>query len=145
MVTCSAPMRPAIFVPLNTRPGKEQAPIEPGARCILWLPWLAPWPVKLWRFMAPAKPLPRLTAVTSTRSPLARHVGLDLLADLVAVDGVEAQLDQAHARLDAGLGEVPGLGLVQLAGVLAAVGDLDGGVAVALGGLDLHDPQRARP
>ena len=46
--------------------------MEPGARCILWLPWLAPWPLKLWRFMAPAKPLPRLTAVTSTLSPLAR-------------------------------------------------------------------------
>ena len=37
------------------------------------------------------------------------EVDLDLLADLVAADVVEAQLDQAHARLDAGLGEVAGL------------------------------------
>ena len=40
------------------------------------------------------------------------------------------------------LREVSGLGLGQLASVLAAVGDLQGGVSVALGRLDLHDPRR---
>ena len=27
--------------------GNEHEPTEPGERCILWLPWLAPWPLKL--------------------------------------------------------------------------------------------------
>ena len=60
-----------VFKGLKTRPGYEAEPIEPGARWCLWLPWLAPWPLKLWRFMVPAKPLPRLTAVTSTWLPAA--------------------------------------------------------------------------
>ena len=40
-----------------------------GARCFLWFPWLAPWPLKLWRCITPVKPLPLLMPVTSTRSP----------------------------------------------------------------------------
>ena len=44
----------------------------------------------------------------------------DLLADLVAVDRVEAQLDQALAGGDVGLGEVAGLGLGQLPRVAEA-------------------------
>ena len=72
VVTCWPPMRPAIRVPLKTRAGVAQAPIEPGARWCLWLPWAPPWPLKLWRFMAPAKPLPLDTAVTSTCSPACR-------------------------------------------------------------------------
>ena len=71
MVTFSPPMRPAILVPRNTRDGVAQAPMEPGARCVRWVPCEAGRPLKLWRFMAPAKPLPLLTAVTSTRSPSA--------------------------------------------------------------------------
>ena len=43
------------------------------------------------------------------------QVDLELLADLVAVDVVEAQLDQPGAGRDAGLGEVAGLGLGELA------------------------------
>ena len=132
-------------MPLNTRPGNEQAPIEPGERCILWLPWLAPWPLKLWRFMAPAKPLPRLTAVTSTCSPLASTSTLISWPTSKPSTSSRRSSTRLRTGLHAGLGEVARLGLVQLAGVLAAVGDLDGGVAVALGGLDLHDPQRARP
>ena len=63
----------------------------------------------------------------------------DLLADLVAVDVLESQLDEAVARIDGHLGEVAGLGLVQLPGVAVAVGHLEGAVAVTLGRLDLHD------
>ena len=100
MVTCSWPMWPDIRRPLNTRPGKAHEPIAPGARWCLWLPWLAPWPLKLWRFIVPAKPLPRLTAVTSTFDAGGDDVDEDLLADLVAVDVVEAQLDEALARVD---------------------------------------------
>ena len=95
--------------------------------------------------MAPAKPLPLLTAVTSTSSPAANEVDGDLLADLEAADVVEAELDEAHARGDACLLEVAGLGLVELPGVLLAEGDLQRAVAVALGGLDLDDAERLRP
>ena len=49
--------------------GVAQAPIEPGARCALWFPWLAPWPLKLWRAITPVKPLPFEMPVTSTSSP----------------------------------------------------------------------------
>src|SRR5665647_3226472 len=45
------PMRPAIFMPLNTRPGVAHAPMEPGLRWFLCEPCeeLTPW--KPWRFM----------------------------------------------------------------------------------------------
>ena len=69
VVTLSPPMRPAMRVPLNTRAGVAHWPMEPGARCTRWAPWLARWPENPWRFMAPAKPLPLETAVTSMRSP----------------------------------------------------------------------------
>src|SRR6185312_7537124 len=69
VVTRSLPIRPAIRVPLNTRPGVAQPPIEPGRRCTACAPWLAPWPLKPWRFMVPAKPLPWLVPVTSTNAP----------------------------------------------------------------------------
>ena len=32
-------MRPAIRVPLNTRAGVAQAPMEPGRPVLLWVPW----------------------------------------------------------------------------------------------------------
>src|SRR5439155_4978605 len=73
VVTFWAPRRPAMRVPRNTRAGVAQAPMAPGALCFLWLPWAAGWPLKLWRFMGPAKPRPRLTAVTSTSSPAVRR------------------------------------------------------------------------
>ena len=76
MVTFSPPMRPAIRVPWNTRDGVAQAPMEPGARWVRWAPWEAGMPPKPWRFMAPAKPLPLLTAVTSTLSPSASRSAL---------------------------------------------------------------------
>src|SRR6266508_1417886 len=72
VVTRSPPMRPAILVPLNTREGVAQAPMAPGERCLRSTPWLAFRPLKPWRFMTPAKPLPLLTAVTSTFSPASR-------------------------------------------------------------------------
>src|SRR5690606_18033499 len=68
-----------------------------------------------------------------------QHVGLELLAHLVLGHVVEAELDEPDARLDARLLELPELGLGDLAGLLRAEGDLQGGVPVALVGLDLHD------
>src|SRR5690606_30806615 len=68
-----------------------------------------------------------------------QQVGGQLLAHLVGGGVGQTQFHQLHARVDRGLGEVPGLGLVELAGVTAAVGDLEGAVAVVVGRLDLHD------
>ena len=42
---------------------------QAGVRWERWLPWDAPWPLKLCRFIPPVKPLPLLTAMASTRSP----------------------------------------------------------------------------
>ena len=44
-------------MPLNTRDGVAEAPIEPGART-LWEPWDLGPDEKLWRLIVPAKPLP---------------------------------------------------------------------------------------
>ena len=55
---------------------------------------------------------------------------------------LDAKLDQPAARLNAGAREVPRLGLVEGLGPPQPVGDLDGGVPVALWCLDLHDAHR---
>src|SRR5690606_34904363 len=62
-------------------------------------------------------------------------------ADLV---GLHAQLPQAPAGFDLGLGQVAGFRLVDQRGPLAADGDLHGAVAVGLHGLDLGDAVRSR-
>ena len=70
------PMRPAMRRPLKTRPGVAQPPMEPGERCLRWVPWLAPRPLKPWRFMTPAVPLPLLVPTTSTSAPAANTSAL---------------------------------------------------------------------
>ena len=50
-------MRPGPLMPLNTREGVAEAPIEPGART-LCEPWDFGPAAKLWRLIVPAKPLP---------------------------------------------------------------------------------------
>src|SRR5205807_922448 len=67
-------------------------------------------------------------------------VGLQLLAHLVGAGVVDPQLDHLLARFDPGLGEVPGLGPRQAAGLDDAEGDLERAVAVVLERLHLHDP-----
>ena len=61
-------MRPGIFIPLKTRAGSAEAPIEPGART-LWEPWETGPRLKLWRLIVPWKPLPIATADTFTLVP----------------------------------------------------------------------------
>ena len=68
-MTFAAPSWPAIFLPLNTLPGSWHWPVEPWLRCETDTPWLARKPPKLWRFIAPAKPLPIDTPDTSTNWP----------------------------------------------------------------------------
>src|SRR5262249_37314875 len=68
-VVLTLPIRPAIRRPLNTRPGVARPPMEPGARCLRWVPCEAPRPRKPCRFITPAVPLPLVLPLTSTSSP----------------------------------------------------------------------------
>ena len=61
-------MWPAIRMPLNTREGVAEAPIEPGARTLCEPCDLGPLE-KLWRLIVPAKPLPFERPLTFTASP----------------------------------------------------------------------------
>jgi len=70
---------------------------------------------------------------------LGEHIDLDLLAHFEAVDAVETQLDELAASIDTSRSEVTRLGLGELLGVAVTIGHLEGGVAVSLGGLHLHD------
>src|SRR5581483_5475066 len=65
----SPPMRPAMRMPLNTRPGVVPLPTEPGAPWRSDWPWVLGPPRKPWRFTTPAKPCPFEVPVTSTSSP----------------------------------------------------------------------------
>src|SRR5690606_33772738 len=71
-------------------------------------------------------------------------VGLDLAAHFEVADLVvgHAQLPEATAGFDLGLGQVTGFRLVHQHGALAADGDLHGAVAVGLAGLHLGDAVR---
>ena len=55
-------------MPLITRDGYDEAPIEPGARWNIE-PCVAAPPAKWWRLTTPWKPWPLLVPMTSTRSP----------------------------------------------------------------------------
>ena len=91
-------MRPGPRMPLNTREGVAQAPIEPGrGRCAS----RGQGPVeKLWRLTVPWKPLPFARPRLSL-SGLER-VGADLVADL-ELAGLAAELGQLPQRRRAGL------------------------------------------
>ena len=69
VVTRTAPMWPAIFLPLNTLPGSWHWPVEPWLRWLIDTPCDARRPPKLCRFMLPAKPLPIEVPATSTNWP----------------------------------------------------------------------------
>ncbi len=66
----------------------------------------------------------------------------DLLANGEVADIVEPQLNEGWARLNARLVEVPSLGHGELSGILHALRDLDGAVAVGIRCLDLNDTAR---
>src|SRR5262249_34467007 len=67
-VTRLPPMRPAILIPLRTRDGVADAPIEPGLRMLCEPCDLGPEP-KLWRLIVPWKPLPIPRPETLILSP----------------------------------------------------------------------------
>ena len=62
------PIRPAILMPLKTREGVAEAPIEPGLRT-LCEPCVTGPREKLWRLIVPWKPLPIPIPPTFTLSP----------------------------------------------------------------------------
>src|SRR5207244_3068923 len=67
-VTRLPPMRPAILMPLKTRDGVADAPIEPGLR-MLCEPCERGPELKLWRLIVPWKPLPMPIPATLILSP----------------------------------------------------------------------------
>ena len=140
VVTWCPPMRPAMRVPLKTRAGVAQAPMDPGERCFLWLPWAAPWPLKLWRFMAPAKPLPLDTAMASTRSPGSMTSAVSCWPTSKPLASSMRSSTRCRPGSTPAAAKWPCSGLVRVRGPAHAPGDLQGGVALALGRLHLHHP-----
>src|SRR4051794_4474041 len=74
-----------------------------------------------------------------------QQVDLQFLAHREGAGVIDPQLDQANARLDTGLGEVPQLRLGEALVLLGAVGHLERGVPVVLRSLDLDDAKRRDP
>ena len=62
------PIWPGPRMPLKTREGVADAPIEPGART-LCEPWRLGPLAKLWRLIVPWKPLPLEVPEIFTRAP----------------------------------------------------------------------------
>ena len=65
------PIWPGPRMPLNTRAGSAEAPIEPGARTLCEPCDLGP-EAKLWRLIVPAKPLPFEMPETFTVWPFSK-------------------------------------------------------------------------
>ena len=133
-------MWPAIFLPLNTRPGSCRLPVEPWLRCETDTPCEARRPPKLCRFIAPAKPLPIETPETSTILAGDEMADMDLGPDLEQrLLGIDPELADHRLRLDLRLGEVAAHRLGDVLGLARADAELDGRVAVLLRGPHGHD------
>ena len=141
-VTRLPPIRPAILMPLNTREGVAEAPIEPGART-LCEPWARGPLEKLWRLIVPWKPLPIPIPETLIASPGCEELDRHRLAGDRALDPA-AELDQRAVGADAEALEVAALGLAELAGGHRVEGELHRLVAVELARSSPGRPGRAR-
>ena len=108
-VTRPPPIRPGPRMPLNTRDGVAEAPIEPGART-LCEPWDLGPEEKLWRLIVPAKPLPLDLPEILTFWPDLERVDGDGLAD-EQLAGLVAELREVTVRRGVGLLEVAELRL----------------------------------
>ena len=124
------PIWPGPLMPLNTRAGSAEAPIEPGART-LCEPW-RPGPVKVVALdralealaLGDARDLDPLTGLEDrVDAQLVAHLGLT---------GVAAELAQVFEIADPGLSQVPELRLVELLLGHLTEADLHGVIAVAL-------------
>ena len=113
-------------------------PVEPWLRWLTDTPWVARRPPKLCRFIAPAKPLPIETPVTSTFWPATKCSADELGADLDQGVGIDPELDQLALRLDAGLGEMAAHRLGHVLHLDLADAELQRRVAVLLLGALRH-------
>ena len=130
MVTRSSPIWPAIFLPSKVLPGSWRWPVEPWARWVTELPWLARWPRKFQRFIEPAKPLPIEVPVTSTNWP-----GTKWSAVIVAPTGImssSATRNSTSLRFGSTLATAkwPRCALVVFLTLAQPGAELDGGIAV---------------
>ena len=125
---------------MKTRDGVAEAPIEPGARTLC-----EPWPrgpeLNRWRLIVPWKPLPMPMPATLTLSPGSKSSTVTVSPCDGAVDAA-AELDEAAVGAEAGLREVPELGLRELPLGDRVERELHGVVAVGVDGLHLHDRAR---
>jgi hypothetical protein len=111
-------MRPAARIPLTTREGKDDAPIEPGARWNIE-PCVAAPPAKWWRFTTPLKPLAAARADDVDAFAVLEHRDEDLIADLRIAVFRERHFPQHPGRRYVRLLVVTGERLRHLAGLLS--------------------------
>ena len=142
-VTRLPPIRPAILIPLNTRDGVAEAPIEPGLRTLCEPCERGPLE-KLWRLIVPWKPLP--IPIPATLTCVAGLEGLD--RDGLALDravDLAAELDELPVRADAEALQVPELGQRELPLRHGVERELNGVVAVGRRRTSPARPGTARP
>ena len=131
VVVRAPPMRPDIRMPLSTRPGVLQAPMEPGERWRSDWPCVAGPPRKLWRFMVPANPLAFARANHIHALTFGEDVDEHLLAHIIRLVLAHAQLTQVAQGRQVLLAQVAEARAVQLARRHFVKPELDGRVAVA--------------
>ena len=119
-------------MPLKTRLGVEEAPIEPGLRWLRCEPWRRRDTLEVVALHDTGEALALAGADDVDQLAGLEDVDRELLAERVLGGVGGAHLGEVAARRDAGLVEVTGGRLVHLARVDLAVGDLDGDVAVDL-------------
>ena len=128
-------------MPLRTRDGVADAPIEPGLR-MLCEPCERGPELKLWRLIVPWKPLPMPMPATLILSPGSKISTVIDSPSTRAVDAA-AELDELAVRADLELRQVAELALRELALGDLVERELHGVVAVRVGELHLHDGARA--
>ncbi|MEI2698685.1 MAG: hypothetical protein V9E94_10150 [Microthrixaceae bacterium] len=96
-----------------------------------WAPCDAGAPPNPWRFIDTGEALALADRGDVDELTGFEQVRGELLAHLIVADVLEAQLEERDAGVDPGRSVLTGGGLVQLARVPVAVGDLEGAVAVA--------------
>ena len=129
-------------MPLNTRDGVADAPIEPGAR-LLCEPWDFGPDVKLWRLIVPWKPLPLAMPATLTFWPTAKASTVTV-SPTVELAGLVAELHERARRAAASTFlRWPSSRLGERLLAHGAEAELDGVVAVDLVGADRGHGARA--
>ena len=137
------PIRPGPRMPLNTRDGVAEAPIDPGARTLCEPCDFGPL-AKLWRLIVPWKPLPFDVPETFTRSPT-ENASTVTVSPTEQLTGLVAELSEIAMGRGVGLLQMTELGLRERLLLARPERQLDGLIAVALERADPGDRTRARP